>query len=241
MKNQLNKTVKVASDGGYFSPDIPVSAEGLQPLDYLGTVSIKFMKGDSLLKTKTYTNSGMPNLFKFICNALAGNYIPANAPCQIKLYRLLSAEDSDTSEGILPVKFNWNTHFEELDAATPYILYDTTPKVKAINEDGNNHYATSYHFRVPFTLISEEIIHAVGFYPSNVISPEDEVCAYYLFTTQEESFNGTEVVWDPIKLPSAANGNYSIIVEWTMAVMNKQKPQSKTDQTDTNLTQGGTN
>lgn len=57
-------------------------------ITYEGLVTVKLYNGKKLLSTKTYHNSGSPNLFKFLCQCIAGNYKTADRlrPCMLKLF-----------------------------------------------------------------------------------------------------------------------------------------------------------
>ena len=60
--------------------------KGTQNLGYQGKVTIKLVHGDKIISTKTYHNSGLPLLFKFLGSALAGNYSEDLRPTRIKLF-----------------------------------------------------------------------------------------------------------------------------------------------------------
>jgi hypothetical protein len=46
-----------------------------------------------------------------------------------------------------------------------------------------NAYEITYHFRVPFSLISNDVIHMIGLFPNGIVNGyEKDACAYYLFT-----------------------------------------------------------
>ena len=206
---------KKAKKNKVIVPTANIETAGTQQVNYLGEVTVKLARGNKTLSTKKYTNSGMPGLFRFICNALAGSFSEVACPCQIKLFNYLKADDLQ-DEDSAPSNFNWVTAHETntLRGCTPYVVYDATPKVKYV---ADGYYTTTYHFRVPFALISEARIHAVGIYPTNVIADGSDAYAYYLFT---DNGSDGQPVWSPIELPSSV-GNYSIIIDWTMAVMNK--------------------
>lgn len=64
-------------------------------------------------------------------------------------------------------------------------------------------------------MINDNIIHMVGFYPNNTFpGNEIDASAYYLFVNDDGD------KWAPIELENVT-GNFSIIIDWTMAVMNK--------------------
>lgn len=210
--------------------------DGLQNIGYKGQVTVKLTNGKTTLKTTTYKNSGMISLFKFLCNCLAGNYTDTLRPCKIKFFCYDNA--FDLSEEYSPANFNWGAVFdgsspaEEPYEVTPYIVYETTPVIKYVKEQRDPitnttipaHYETTFHFRVPFSMISGKssenntgtMIHMVGIFPNNATSNQ-EVSAYYLFTTKDEA---GILQWDPIVLDGIV-GNYSLILDWTMSVSNK--------------------
>jgi hypothetical protein len=70
-----------------------VSLNGEQSISYAGRVNIKIQKGNKTLSTRKFDNSGMPNLFKFLCNCLAGNYAEKMRPCKVKLFSYIKATD----------------------------------------------------------------------------------------------------------------------------------------------------
>jgi len=205
-------------------PQQDIKAIGTQPIGYQGKVSIKIQHGNKTISTRTYHNSGMPLLFKFLCSALSGDFLDGIRPCKIKLFYYPEAE-----KGVTPEEFNWAYAFEadaenKPKGITPFITYETTPIVKrvadVVTKNSNNgltyHYETTFHFRVPFALISDTTVHMIGIYPNNAYyGAEEDVSAYYLFVDEE-----TGKLWEPLELKDVA-GNFSIIVDWTMALMNK--------------------
>lgn len=85
-------------------------ASGEQNIGYQGKVSVKIQRGNKIISSKVYHNSGMPNLFKFLANCLAGNISANGKPVKIKLFEfpsgLLNKENSDEIKS--PTEFNWN-------------------------------------------------------------------------------------------------------------------------------------
>jgi hypothetical protein len=63
-----------------------VSVEGTQNIDYSGKVAIKVVRGNKVITSRTYHNSGCPSLFKFLCNCLAGEFTHSLRPSKIKLF-----------------------------------------------------------------------------------------------------------------------------------------------------------
>jgi hypothetical protein len=53
-------------------------------------------------------------------------------------------------------------------------------------------------------------------FPKVVINEGEDICAYYLLTKMVEK----DCLWDPLELDDIA-GNFSIILDWTLTIMNK--------------------
>jgi len=207
-----------------------IISSGVQSFGYQGKVKVSLCRGNQILSTKEYHNNGMPDLFKFLANALAGNYLSFLRPVKIKLFKFPHAETTATDPDHLTVSnFKWANCWGAESGyvdkppvgITPYILYDVAPVVKKVLNEGvlaptsdDYHYETTFHFRIPFSYISDTTAHAVGFFPNEAVDDATEVSAYYLFTNAE----GTD--WDPLLIPEST-GNFSIIIEWTMSISNK--------------------
>lgn len=193
-----------------------IITQGSQGIGYQGKISIKIMRRNKVVKTLHYHNKGLLQLFKFIGYALAGTPIENLRPCKIKLY---------TFQGNAPQlsSFNWKASFNGESGTiipedvSPFIIYDTTPIVKAVPENTLGQVDScevTYHFRIPFSLISSDKIYLVGLYGQNTYSSNNgECCAYFLYTND----NGTD--WNPLDL-SDITGNYSLIIDWTLTIMN---------------------
>jgi hypothetical protein len=76
-----------------------VAASEAQTLQYQGNICVKTLHGNKIISTKYFKNAGLPNLFKFISHALAGNFYPELRPCKIKLYRYTNADITDNKPG----------------------------------------------------------------------------------------------------------------------------------------------
>jgi len=190
-----------------------VSLAGTQTFGYQGKITVKVQHGNKIIKTKEYHNNGTPLLFKFLCLALAGKYSDFLRPCKVKLFFFPGA---DGEQAVSPKEFDWQTEFSGTNCprgATPFILYDTTPILERKHDP--ERYQVTFHFRIPFAMINDNVIHMVGFYPNNTFpGNEIDASAYYLFVDD----SGEN--WAPIELENIT-GNFSIILDWTMAVMNK--------------------
>ena len=204
-----------------------IAVAKVEGLNYSGQIVVKVLSGNKVISKHTYHNSGRETLFKFLSLALSGNYIERQRPCQIKLFLYTPA----LQVGDAPTNFDWETAFETdlttPKGITPFITYDTTPVVSRKQLDDYATYRTTYHFRIPFTLISnaadnttlgsnnaspKTVIHMAGLYPINTVF-DKEASAYYLFTNDD----GTE--WQPIEIADNA-GNFSMVIDWVLTFQN---------------------
>ena len=181
-------------------------------IGYSGRVEVKLLRDRKLISSYKYHNKGRGKLFKFLCNALAGNYIERERPCQVKLFYCKKADATDQNEKVDPKAFNWDAPDNELTAASSFVSYDAAPVL--VKDDENDKYKITYHFRIPFTKICNKVIHIVGLYPANVISDKEDASAYYLFADAKEN------AWKPIIVPDLA-GNFSLVIDWTLELENK--------------------
>lgn len=193
--------------------------DGKQAIEYQGIIKITTMHGKKTVATKTYKNSGLPALFKFLCNALGGRNTTGLRPSAIKLF---AAQEGKS--GYAPSSFVWGSDsmFTDYEAATPMITYDATPVIKKVANTSQStaydyHYTTTFHFRIPQSYITNNTIRFAAIYPENNIEDDTEACAFYLFTTKDTDGS---IIWDDFNIPAGAT-DYSLIIEWTMAVMNK--------------------
>lgn len=114
-----------------------------QALGYQGKVCIKIMSGNKIISTKHLKNKGDITLFKFLCQALAGQFQPQMRPCKIKLY------DFQNTEIVTPDTFNF-TDAEKvipyLYEVSPFVVYDSTPTVIS----NTTACTTTFKFKIPF-------------------------------------------------------------------------------------------
>lgn len=201
-KTKKQKITKISTD---------LVSSKIQPIDYMGEVTLKLNHGNKTIQTKKYTNKGMPNLFKFLCTALMGNYTENLKPCQVKLFTYSEANEVKPNEG-----FDWTTKYDSgvLKSASAFVTYSSSPTLTKNKDTGA--YQVTYHFRIPFMLISNHLVHAIGLFPKVVINEGEDICAYYLLTKMVEK----DCLWDPLELDDIA-GNFSIILDWTLTIMNK--------------------
>lgn len=88
--------------------DQDLHAFGEQNIGYQGMVSVKIQRGNRIISSKTYHNSGMPSLFRFLANCLAGSVSANGRPVKIKLFEfpqgMLTREGSAGTKA--PAEFN---------------------------------------------------------------------------------------------------------------------------------------
>lgn len=205
-----------------------IIASGTQSLNYQGTIKLSIQRGNKTLRTEVYHNSGMPNLFKFLANCLAGLNAEELRPCKIKLFKYPGA---DARDGMTPTNFTWSGVWQSAYKpvqVSSFVVYDAAPVVamklnsevseELLANEGNEnildyyHYETTYHFRIPSSYISDEIIHMIGLYPNGTVD-NSEVSAYYLLTDDSgKKWKATDL--------SDESGNFSIVLEWTLEISN---------------------
>ena len=179
-----------------------VAASETQNLKYQGNICVKTLHGNKVISTKYFKNAGLPNLFKFISHALAGNFYPELRPCKIQLFRFADADNENNS----PANFKWNEVWQtnKLKEASPFVVYDATPAVKLENGE----YKTTFRFKIPYHWLFEKQYNVIGLFTEH-----DSPCAYYLFTADDN--------WANQVLDDEVVGNYSLVIDWTMTVSNK--------------------
>lgn len=179
------------------------TAPAIQGLQYSGQVKVSIKQGDKLITVNTGKNNGTASLFAFIANCLAGTMIQTSKPARIQLYDL---DESETPND--PQTFS--------SPITGKISYNTTPIVKSGLVDNPNAASVTYHFLIPYGSINGNEIYKLGLWSVDT-SGEDTPMAYYLFHNNAG--------WTPItlneKTTTNADQNYSLIIEWTLYISNK--------------------
>jgi hypothetical protein len=174
-------------------------------LAYQGRVKFQVLHGSKVISTKNYSNSGLPDLFKYLSHALAGVQYSALRPCKVAIFEC-STKDVYAD----PTAFVWSDAVENkaLVEASPYVIYDATPVVTTTATGS----ITTFRFKIPFNWLYRKTFNTLGLFTEN-----NSPCAYYLFTT--ETGDGKKR-WDPQVLTDIT-GNYSLVIEWAMEISNK--------------------
>lgn len=178
-------------------------------LGYEGKVKVQLIKGSTIIQTKTYKNKGMPSLFKFISDSLAGTYSEKDRPSRIALFdnnnEIQPTGDAQDNEDY------WNSNI------TSAILNNasaTVDPIKSGTPEATVGYSTTYHFRIPYINIRANKIYKIALYSNNGINDlANHRLAYFLFTNSSGN-------WDPVEITNDLAGNYSIIIEWTLNITN---------------------
>lgn len=125
-------------------------------IGYAGTINAKIKRGDTIISEKQYHNQGRFTLFKFICDALAGNFNASLRPCKIKL-------------------------FNESHPASPEIYYSTTALARTpAAGEASDGYSITYSFSIPAVYITSDEITEARLYGKNS-SENDDYLASFLF------------------------------------------------------------
>ena len=181
-------------------------------IGYFGEVTVQLKNGKKTISKYTYHNNGKNPLFKFIAEALAGNFNVENRPCKLKLFSKTTNEDPSN-----PV-FSTNTHISQ------YIMYGLPPVPEIINsEDDTAGYKVTYHFVIPNSYIFSgyDKIYKLAIYPAVTGSdPSQNICATFLFT------NAAGTDWDPQAIRTGISNNYVLVIDWTMTISNKTEIRS---------------
>ena len=112
-----------------------------QSVNYKGIVKVSIVNGQNkTISTNTYHNNGTNNLFNFIANCIAGNYINHEKyrPCKIALYRAAESGSNIKSEYRM----------------SNFIFQDGAAKVKNISTGLTSGCEVIYHFRIPFVQLT---------------------------------------------------------------------------------------
>lgn len=184
-----------------------------QPLNYAGSATIKILRGNKTISSKTFHNAGRIPLFKFLCNCLGGTYSEQLRPCKIKLFNYVGTATPNTIDWEADATWNW------ISEASSFVTYDAGPVVKLVQEvtSGDevipSHWETTYHFKVNSSYISQSAVNIIAIYGNNGANSKADASAYFLLKQ-----TGADA-WDPITFESA-NNNFSVVIEWTMTFDN---------------------
>ena len=183
-------------------------------LEYSGKIKVSYCKGNKVVKSKTYSNTGCGPLFKFIALSLQGDYRMAEKyrPVKVKLFNNLASH---------PENWSWDV----VKPITNFITTTTTSDIAQISdEDGKIiGYKTILHFLVPAVLVDKSSI------SNNINSYINQIClysgkelneqncsAYFLLTDVDDDGN---LVWDGLDVQDIAE-NINILIDWEMSIKN---------------------
>ena len=174
-----------------------------QGVNYKGIVKVSIVNGQNkTISTNTYHNNGTNNLFNFIANCIAGNYINHEKyrPCKIALYK--AAESGSNIKSACRV--------------SNFIFQDGAAKVKNISSGIASGCEVIYHFRIPFVqLTSGANVVSAALWPSIFSENNNEYSAAVNFNPE-------------IEIPANVSTNWTIIVDWTLQISNAPSSTSTT-------------
>ncbi len=167
----------------------------IDAIGYKGTVNVTIVDRDKVINKFTCHNNGTNNLFNFLSNCIAGNYINHELyrPCKIALY--------SQGEGSTDI-ISTNTR------TTEFIYQDSVARV--VPKEGTNAgYDVIFHFRIPFVKIfsNRKITHA-ALWPSIIDEQSNGYSAFVAFSPQ-------------ITIPNNVTSTWTIIVDWKLELTNK--------------------
>lgn len=158
---------------------------------YSGEVTVSVMRGSSVISKQKHHNDGGEALWKFVANALAGNFDHGSRPSRIQLY-----SDKELS---VP--------------ASERILTDTAATTAKITDKQSGEtigWSATLYFRIPYARIFSPEVAGMKLYGrlSADAGQDSEVCALH---TLEEPIEGI----DP-----TTSKNYSLVIEWKLQITN---------------------
>lgn len=152
-----------------------------QNIGYQGKVTVSIKRGKTILAKKTYKNQGCYSMFKFIANALAGNFVSNNRPCKIRLF----TSTTGTTEA---------DKYDSKLVVSPYILCNAASVGVAVSNPQTgiiSPYASiTYTFMIPYTLITGKAYRAAlyGMNPSDTVNDR---CAAFEFDEPVDPSTGS--------------------------------------------------
>lgn len=184
-----------------------IEKQSTNNISYKGTVKISVQKNNKTISSKIFHNTGSINLFKFLCNCLAGTYNDTERPCRIALF---SGNNTETPDGkSIEDLFTYNF------LSSLLIIQSNVTVLK------NEPNSVVFHFKIPYAFISSNTIYKMALFSNRRTSFAETdnisnyIYAYYLF------YDGDSKKWVPLSIDKNQVGNYSLIVDWTMTIDNQ--------------------
>lgn len=175
-------------------------------IGYEGKVTLTLKSNNRVLESKTYKNSGMANLFKFLCDCLVGSYDEAYLPTKIAL--LFNSGNGSAAEA---------NNVELLEVRSSFIGLAQTPTRSSTN--GTNEASVIYSFEVPRAAIEGDF-NQVALYGAGITDPE-KFSAYYYLKDEYGNFAGQTV--------SEWSSTTILLIEWELSVSNKAAEVTNSD------------
>ena len=189
-------------------------------IGYSGKVTTTIRQNKKIVHRATQHNSGLSNLFRFICYSMAGEYQAAEAlrPSSICLCRN-SGEAGDTE----------NTPYEAYLNGVPAtgLVYTNAPAtIMGGTDDG---WTITLHFLVPHAYIGGDgSFNQVNLYSKSASSAGNtsSACAFFFMTTKNEE---GATIWDTVETTGESGDDYSVTIDWEMTFSNIDKTGNETE------------
>jgi hypothetical protein len=186
-------------------------------IGYSGEVRIAVKRGKTTLSERTVHNSGRVRLFKFLANALAGDYNKSLSPRMVRLFGKDKAATNDSTD----VSTNKNAddpadentwQFTEELAVSPWVTVGSAGVVEVTSKDGeelNDQAKVGFSFRIPASLITGEFCKIALYDMNPSAAGKDKLAVVGLIENK---------AWAPEEIEDK-NGQ-SLEIEWTMTIQN---------------------
>lgn len=198
-------------------------------IGYSGKVTTTIRQNKKVVHRATQHNSGLSNLFRFICYSMAGEYQAAEAlrPSSICLCRNPNDDASITE----------NAPYEAYLSGVPVtgLVYTNAPAtIMGGTDDG---WTITLHFLVPHAYIGGDgSFNQVNLYSKSASSAGNtsSACAFFFMTTKNKE---GATIWDTVETTNESGDDYSVTIDWEMTFSNIDKTNNETE--GGNKTEGG--
>lgn len=146
-------------------------------------------------------NTGCKPLFRFIAEALRGEFRADLRPCKIRLFGISHA--SEHEQDIYNDPATWQ--FSEDLAVSPCVYHNSADIINESQSADNPEYVeASYTFKIPSNVISADKIYKIALYPNSVTDFKSQRCAYIGKIGKDD--------WEPLQIDNNT-GNYALEIK----------------------------
>jgi len=213
-------------------------------IGYQGKLNVQVRRGDKVLSNKTYHNTGNINLFRFLCQCLAGNYREDLRPYKIALFARGNTE-TEYFDNVDTWEFNKG------NLATPLMIsYSNTPITRysrtELGETVGGSYDIEYEFKIPYTYITKSFCKAAIYsYSATVDEIVEPHADDYSWSAAFGFANAANTDFQQIDLKNADRQFYTMVLTWTMTISNQTvaittiEPEPEENNNENNPNEGG--